>query len=137
MHDRAKRTQNLLVANFLDSHFGHTAQYTYCPDSYYAETPQQHNLRPTVAARQPRIGHTRHALTRALDARHATARVTTSASHGESHTIVRITACTHSESQRSPPCAIVAASTSHERVEEPLARNERNLGALLRENLRF
>ena len=82
-------------------------------------------------------GGTRHALTRALTARHATARVTTTVPHGEPHTVVRTIARTHAQTQKSPPCAIVAASTSRERVGAPVARNERNLGALLRENLRF
>ena len=82
-------------------------------------------------------GDTRHALTRALNTRHATARVTMSAPNGEPHTVVRIIARTHTQTQISPPCAIVAASTSHERVGEPRARKERNLGVLLNENLRF
>ena len=98
-----------MVANFLDSHFGHTAQYSYCPDSYYAETPQQHNLRPTVAAQQPRIGRTSLALTRAMDTQHATSLVTTTDSYGEPHGIVRMIARTHTWRRISPPHAIVEA----------------------------
>ena len=81
-------------------------------------------------------GGTRDALTRALTAEHATARVTTSAPHGEPHTVVRTIARTHAQTQKSPPCAIVAARTSLERIEALVARNGRNLAALLSENLR-
>ena len=105
------------VDNFLDSSFGPTAEYTSCLNLYYAQTTQKHNVRPTVAARQPRIGHTRHALTRTLTAQHATARVTTTTPHNEPHTIMHTIARTHVLSQRSPPRAIVAARTSLERVE--------------------
>ena len=137
VHDRAKRTQNLLVPKLLDSHYAHSTQSTYCPDSYHAANPQQHNLRPTVAARQLRIGRKGHAPTRALTTQHATALVTTSTAHGEPHITMRITARTHAQSQRSPPCAIVAARTSHERVGPGAAANGRNLAALHRKTCDF
>ena len=128
-----------MTTTLLDSSFGHTAQYTSCPDSSYAGTPQQHNVRPTVAARQPQIGRTRHALTRALDTRHATALVTTSASHNMSHITGRIAIHTHTQRQRSLPYAIVEARANvavqepfAEKLDEWLEKQENSFGEFCR-----
>ena len=81
----AQNEKNYVLTTFLVSSFGPTAEYTSCPDLFCARIPQKHNVRPTVAALQLRIGRTRHALTRTLTARHAIARVTTTAPHNEPH----------------------------------------------------
>ena len=126
-----------MITTLSDISFDPTAEYTSCPDSSHAGTPQQHNVRPTVAARQPQIGRTRHALTRALDARHATALVTTSATHDISHITVRIAIHRHTQRQRSLPYAIVEAKESHERVDVAVAQAAAQSRRIAYVNLRF
>ena len=126
-----------MITPLSDISFGHTAEDTSCPDHSYAGTPQQHNVRPTVAARQPQIGRMRHALTRALTARHATARVTTTAPHDMPHITVRTVMRTHTQRRRSLPYATVEARASHERVEVPAAQEAAQSRRVAYVNLRF
>ena len=126
-----------VIITLLDNSFDPTAEETSYLDSSYAGTPQQHNVRPTVAARQPQIGRMRHALTHALTARHAIARVTTTPPHDMPHITVRTVSRTHTQRPISLPYAVVEARASHERLEVPVALEAVQSRRVTYVNLRF